>query len=234
MIFVESIARVRRDHSVGNKGIKQIARERMPVADSLRRQAHLEPRSLHGQSRALRLDLQAACRRIAPEDLERARVQNGEERRVGIVRQRITQGKRAMGGRFHHQALGERLRTVSLFFRRLGRRAIARQRRRGIDCPRLAIPADRVDLHLVTRERIGIAAVLAVGFDGQFILGANEPALDLERAIAADADEGAGAGDLGGIVTEGTVLEGAGRSPPRRVADHATPERHGIDRKDED
>jgi hypothetical protein len=45
------------------------------------------------------------------------------------------------------------------------------------------------------------------GYDRRIILGTDEAALDEQLAIAIDADERPGAGDLGGIVTYRTTFE---------------------------
>ena len=54
-------------------------------------------------------------------------------------------------------------------------------------------------------RRIAIAALDRL--DRRFVLGADEAAFDVQRPLAVDADEDAGAGDLGRIVADGPVLE---------------------------
>ena len=120
---------------------------------------------------------------------------------MGVACQGIAQRERAMRRQLHDEAIGQRLDAVILLV------------------VRLRLTADRDDGSARGR-RVGIGSVgagrsrclFAVRpLDRRFVLRPYETAFDQERAVAIDADEGAGAGDLGRIEDMRPIVKGGQR-----------------------
>ena len=169
----------------------------VPVVDRLGGRGVVQARRLVGEAGALGVDLQAGIDGVAVERLEAEGVQHRDERRVGIVGQRVAQRERPMGGQLGDETIGQRLDAV-VFLRRfgVGRRCVAAD-------------GDHRALHgAVGFGALGRFAVgIALGFDRSLVFGPDIAALDAQSAIGIDADEDAGAGDLGGIVDHRAVVE---------------------------
>ena len=86
----------------------------MARLDRLGRGAVGQPRRLGAEARALGRDLQAGVRGVAVEGAEAERVQHRREGDVRIVRQRVAQRQRAMGGQLGHEPIRQRLEAVVL------------------------------------------------------------------------------------------------------------------------
>ena len=117
-----------------------------------------------------------------------------------IVRHGVSQRQGPMGGQLGHQTIRKRTdRLVLLGGLRVG---AGRRTADGDDGP-LHGALRAGDRHLAaafglaTRDR----------FNRRLVLGPDEAALDAQRALAVDADEDAGTGDLGRIVADGPVFE---------------------------
>ena len=126
-------------------------------------------------------------------------VQQRRHRDMRVVRHRIPQRQRAIGGQLAQQAVRQRLDGILLVFLGLG------------------LAADRDDGTLDGRRgslaatvRIAVAAGFAVRIRAGrcLILRTDVPAIDREAAIRIDADEDTGASDLGEIVADRPILEG--------------------------
>jgi hypothetical protein len=124
-------------------------------------------------------------------------VQDGGERRAGIVRQRVPQRERAVCRQLGEQTIRQRPQATFLLFGfglRLGRGA-----------------ADRDDGPLDTAVRpVGggcIAASPVDRLDWRLVLGTDVATLNAQVAIGVDADEHAGASDLCRIVGDGPLVE---------------------------
>ncbi len=61
----------------------------------------------------------------------------------------------------------------------------------------------------IMRPIAGLSILAAVRRFGRLVLGADIAAFDVEPAVMADADEGAGAGDVGGIEADGRSSKAA-------------------------
>ena len=117
-----------------------------------------------------------------------------------IVRHGVSQREGPMGGQLGHQTIRKRTDRLVLFGRfRVG---AGRRTADGDDGP-LHGALRASDRHLAaafglaTRDR----------FNRRLVLEPDEAALDAQRALAVDADEDAGAGDLGRIIADGPIFE---------------------------
>ena len=138
------------------------------------------------------IGLEATGRVGVDEGVAQKLVQQHGHGDVRMFRQRVAQRQGAMGGQLDHETLGQRLDAVFLIVLGLG-----------------GLAADGDDRALDGR-RIGLVALerLAIGLGLGLILGADITAVDRQRAVGVEADEGAGDCDVGLIVADGAVLEG--------------------------
>ena len=129
-------------------------------------------------------------------------VQQRRHRDVGIVCHRIPQRQRAIGGQLADQPVRQRLDGILLVLLGLG---LAADRDDGaLDgrCGRLATFA---------RPAVAAGFAVRIALAGASSSGPDVAAIDREAALRVDADEDAGAGDLGGIVADWPILEGGER-----------------------
>lgn len=183
----------------GSQGVPQLARLLGQVGgpglvagvDGPGRGGVGEARRLSVEGGALDLEFQAGVAAKAIEELQRERVQRRRERHMRIGAKSVAQRERAVRGQLGHQPIGDRPQTF-VGVRRFGDR----------------IGACRgVRIALVTcggRVRIGFRR----GGKRSLVLGTDEAALDVQFAGAIDRDEGAGAGDILGRISDRAVLEG--------------------------
>ena len=116
-------------------------------------------------------------------------MQPGHERHVGPVTKRMAQRQRAVRGQLGQKPVGDR--PQSLVLLRLGRGGGGVD---GLVALGLGGGRDSVGRRLVRPD-----LHLRLGFGRQLVLRPDIAALDAKRAVAGDADERAGAGDLVGL-----------------------------------
>ena len=162
------------------------------IVDRLRRWAVLQFLGLGREEDVADIGLEAAGRVGVDEGVAQKLVQQHGHGDVRMFCQRVAQSQGAMGGQLDHETLGQRLDAVFLILLGLG-----------------GLAADGDDRALDGR-RIGLIAPgrLAIGLGLGLILGADITAVDRQRAVDVEADEGAGDCDVGLIVADRTVLEG--------------------------
>ena len=157
----------------------------------------VKPRRLGGEARALRRNLQAGVRRRS-DRRRRGRARAARRRtRAGIVRQRVPQRERAMRRQLGEQTIRQRL-MPSSSSARLGRP----ERRTAADGDRRSAGPTGW-----ARGDRASSSALRSARRGRLVLGPDVAALDAQAAIGVDADEHAGAGDLGRIVDDGPLVE---------------------------
>ena len=116
-----------------------------------------------------------------------------------VVPHGVPQCQRPVSRQLAHQPVGQWLDGVILI---LLRRSFAADRDDGAldgGCRRL------------TGIAVGLRSAIDVNGGWRLVLGAYVAPIDRELAIRVDADEDAGAGDLGGVVADRPVLEGGER-----------------------
>ncbi len=173
--------------------------------DRLGRGRVLQPLRLHREAGAAHRHLhRRPVGEVTGEDVEAELVQHGLERDGGRVRQLVAQRQRPLRGQLGHEAVRERLQVLVVLVLRPG-----------------DLPADgddgalnhgRVGIGAVrsSRRGIGLAVLLRLA-DGRLVLRPDVAAVDRQRAFGVDADEDAGAGDVGRIIGDGPIVEGGER-----------------------
>ena len=127
------------------------------------------------------------------EGLQRQNVQGRDEGDVRSLAERVAEAKRPMRGQLGHQAVGHGGETLVLL--RLG---VWLRRHDGL----VALIAGGHRAFIVAvRVRLGRR------LGRQFVFRSDIAPLDAKLAISADADEGAGTRDLGGVEHDGPVAE---------------------------
>ena len=160
----------------------------MPFVERAGQRRVIEPRRLASELDALQVEFRAGVRTVGVEHTQRERVERGEESDLRPFAQRMAERQGAVRGQFRQQPIGNRAQTfVVLQFGRGGLRGIGRA------------PA----FDVVRDDRCRILADLDCRFrlrlDRQLVLLPNVAALDPQRAVGGDADEGACAPDLVGV-----------------------------------
>src|SRR5690606_5715451 len=112
-----------------------------------------------------------------------------------VARKLVPERQRALGGQLHHETVRQGLDGVFLLVIRLD-----------------GLSADANDRPLAGTVPVGIARRLAVTIlatigGRSLVLGLHIAAVDEQRAVGIDADENAGARDIGRIVADGTGFQ---------------------------
>ncbi len=171
----------------------------VPFRDRLGGRAVLQVRRLDREEHLVdrRFEAIAGCRVL--EGVEAELVQERRHRDLRVVRHGLPQRQRPVCGQLAHQPIRERLDGIILVLLRL------------------CLAADRDDGALdggcrrLTGIAVGLWAAIDVHGGWRLVLGAYVATIDRELAIRVDADEDAGAGDLGGVVADRPILEGGER-----------------------
>ena len=182
--------------------LRQLGRPGAVARVDRRRVRHVaETLDLRAEQHALGFHLQAAVEPETVEQLEAKRVQDGQEGGVGIVGDGLAQRQRPVRRELGHQAIRERPDALVLLVALRGGMAT------GEDGPREVADAP---LGLAARAVLArvLLAFLAVACRHRLlVLRAHIAALDVQGAVAVDADEDAGTRDLRRIVDDGALLE---------------------------
>ena len=178
--------------------VSRLLRKRLcPVlvsnADRFGRGAVVEARRLRTEGDALQVQLEAAIRAIVVEGLERHDMQGRDEGDVQPLTESLAQAKRAVGRQLRHQPVGDWREAFVLL--QFGHRLV-----------RDDFNSRRIEARH-GGARCLVFCCIAVRLDRQFVLGTDIAALDTQAAIRCDADEGAGAFDLGPVEHDGSGLE---------------------------
>ena len=156
----------------------------MPLLERAGERGVVQPRRLASELDALQLELQAGVRAVGVEHAQDQGVQRGQEGDIRPFAERMAQRQRAVRGQLGQQPIGDRPQTF-VFLRLDGGRWVGRSVAAGFsDSRRRVLPG--LDHHLRLLDR-------------QFVLWPNITALDPQRPVRRDADEGAGAGDPVGV-----------------------------------
>ena len=153
----------------------------------------VQTRRLRTEADAFHIEFKAGIHCITIEHLDAERMERREEGHVRLLAERMPKRESAVRGQFGHQPVGNGLQALVLVrFRRAHRFGL-----HGVD----------VSVHLCGDCPLAIVFCVAdrFGLDGCFVLRTNIAALDAEMAAAIDADESAGACDLGRIETDGSM-----------------------------
>ena len=150
----------------------------MPRRDRRRGREVGKAREGRGE-RILGLDLQARVGRVVVEQPQRHRVQHGEKGHAGIVRKRVAQRKRMIGGELDHETVGQGACIVLVIFCAL------RGLHRAVE-----IGGAGFEVVLIAGDGDEMHAVADVV--GGFVFAAEITALDAKQAVVAKADEGSG------------------------------------------
>ena len=171
----------------------------MPRLDGLGRGGIGETGRLGAEHETLGLDVDAAVEGVGIEELEGERVQRRHEGDVRVAGHGVAQGERAVRGELGHEPIRQRADALVLI----------RLVDAGISSGARVIAGSRRGARLRGAVGLGVATGLLVfRRDRRLVLGPHIAALDPEHAGAVDADEGAGTGDLGGIIEDGPLIEG--------------------------
>jgi hypothetical protein len=169
----------------------------MAGLDRLRGGTVGEPRSLDAEARALGGDFEAGPGRHPIERTKAERMQHRREGHARIIRKGIAQGQRAVRRELGDEPFRQWLNAVVLF-------AVTLRLRRSV-----AADGDNGTLDRTGWNGGGwsIAAITLNRLDRRLVFRTDVTPFDPELALGVDADEHAGARDVGGIVSDGALLE---------------------------
>ena len=164
--------------------------------------AFLEVRRLHGKEDMPHRGFEAAVPRAVPKGVETELVEKRRHRDVRVLRHRVAQRERPMRGQLHQKPLGQWRDGVVLVFRRQG----------------FAADGDDGDMRGAMRGAAGVDssapsasagspdAIFGIA-SGRLVLGPDIAAIDAKAAVFVDADERAGARDVGRLEPNRAILE---------------------------